>query len=260
MGDSENEKKYTLLAEKLRTILKETFWDPAVDGPINRQTLFSTLLFHKVIPEADMDRARDSLLLAVKNGPSSQFNTGIFGTKYILETLSEIASPDEVFKVVNSTAFPGWGHMIDNGATTLWETWKESDNTFTNCHPMFGSVTEWFYRWLGGIRPNPDNPGFKEFILAPRLPDGLDSISCVYHSPYGEIVSKWKKSPEETVHYEMKIPKGSSSHVSLTIGPLQKLSINKKGDGFKPESIEGLESGEFKLEEGEYTIIISSNS
>jgi len=260
MGDSENEQKYTLLAEKLRTILKETFWDPALDGPINRQTLFSTLLFHKVIPEADMDRARDSLLLAVKNGPSSQFNTGIFGTKYILETLSEIASPDEVFKVVNSTAFPGWGHMIDNGATTLWETWKESDNTFTHCHPMFGSVTEWFYRWLGGIRPDLDNPGFKEFILAPRLPDGLDSISCVYHSPYGEIVSKWKKGSEKTVHYKMKIPKGSSAHVSLTIDPLQKLSINKKGDGFKPESIEGLESGEFKLEEGEYTIIISSNS
>jgi alpha-L-rhamnosidase len=258
MGDKENEQKYTLLAAKLKSILKESFWDRAVDGPINRQTLFSTLLTHEVIPEADMERAKDSLLLAVKNGPSGHFNTGIFGTKYILETLSSTVSPDEVYKVVNSSAFPGWGHMIDSGATTLWETWKESDNTFTNCHPMFGTVTEWFYRWLGGIRPDPSHPGFKEFTLAPRVPDGLDSISCVYYSPYGEIVSNWKRGPKGSLQYEMTIPKGSSAHISLIIDPLQKLSIMKKGDGFKPENIKGLESGEFKLGEGEYFISISN--
>jgi hypothetical protein len=32
----------------------------------------------------------------------------------------------------------------------------------------------------------------------------------------------------------------------------------KKGDGFKPENIKGLESGEFKLGEGEYFISISN--
>jgi alpha-L-rhamnosidase len=148
--------------------------------------------------------------------------------------------------------------MIDSGATTLWETWKESDNTFTNCHPMFGTVTEWFYRWLGGIRPDPSHPGFKEFTLAPRVPDGLDSISCVYYSPYGEIVSNWKRGPKGSVQYEMTIPKGSSAHISLIIDSLQKLSIMKKGDGFKPENIKGLESGEFKLGEGEYFISISN--
>ncbi len=56
--------------------------------------------------------------------------------------------------------------MIDRGATSIWETWQESDNTYSNSHPMFGTVTEWYYRWLGGIRPNPENPGFLSFILA----------------------------------------------------------------------------------------------
>jgi alpha-L-rhamnosidase len=148
--------------------------------------------------------------------------------------------------------------MIDRGATTIWETWKESDTTFSNCHPMFGTVTEWFYRCLGGIRPDPANPGFKEFVLAPRVPDGLESISSAYHSPYGEIVSNWKRSPQKAILFEMKIPKGSTAQVSLLLEPSQKLTITRKTGGFKPENIKGLSSGEFRLEEGEYTIMVSS--
>ncbi|NQU52665.1 MAG: family 78 glycoside hydrolase catalytic domain, partial [Bacteroidetes bacterium] len=164
MGDRESEKKYEELAIKLHGLVKAKFWDKAVNEKINRQSLFATLLYHNIIPDNEIEAAKDSLLKAVRNGPAGHFNTGIFGTKYILETLSKYASPEEVFAIVNSTTYPGWGYMIDRGATTIWETWKESDNTYSNCHPMFGTVTEWFYRWLAGIQPDPENPGFKEFI------------------------------------------------------------------------------------------------
>ena len=193
LGDMENEKKYELLAKRLEELVKTEFWDKPVAEEINRQTLFATLLYHGVVPENELDGARDSLLAAVQNGPSGHFITGIFGTKYVLEALSKYASPHDVFDIVNSKAYPGWGHMIDRGATTVWETWKESDNTYSNCHPMFGTVTEWYYRWLGGLRPDPENPGFKTFYLVPFMPAGLDSVNCTYHSPQGKIVSNWKK-------------------------------------------------------------------
>ncbi len=64
------------------------FWHKSVPGPINRQTLFSTLLYHDIIPEDEQDAAIDSLLKALEGGPSGHFTTGIFGTKYILEALS----------------------------------------------------------------------------------------------------------------------------------------------------------------------------
>lgn len=258
MGDVQNEQKYGQLAERLKNLLQAEYWDYPVKEKMNKQTLFSTLLYHGIIPESELEAAKDSLLNAVNSGPSGHFNTGIFGTKYILETLSEHTPINVVYNIVNSTKYPGWGHMIDRGATTIWETWKESDNTFSNCHPMFGTVTEWFYRWLGGIRPDPANPGFKEFVLAPRVPDGLESISSAYHSPYGEIVSNWKRSPQKAILFEMKIPKGSTAQVSLLLEPSQKLTITRKTGGFKPENIKGLSSGEFRLEEGEYTIMVSS--
>jgi alpha-L-rhamnosidase len=220
--------------------------------------LFSTLLFHGIVPVKDLNAAADSLIAAVNNGPSGHLNTGIFGTKYVLETLSEYVGPENVFEIVNSTEFPGWGFMIDNGATTIWETWKESDNTWSNCHPMFGTVTEWYYRWLGGIRPDPQNPGFKTFTLAPATPESLDFVYCNYYSPYGEIVSNWKKNDDNSYRYEMKIPPGSLANVKLPVGLSQKITIEKEEVDFDPGKIEGLQSGSFKLNEGRYIITVSA--
>ena len=215
----------------------------------------SSLLYHNIIPDSEIEVAKDSLLKALENGPSGHFTTGIFGTKYILETLSEHISPEVVFNVVNSTKYPGWGYMIDQGATTIWETWKESDNYFSNSHPMFGVVTEWYYRWLGGIRPDPNYPGFKEFILNPSMPEELDYVKSSYYSPFGKIVSNWRKNSSESYIYEITVPEGSVANVLLPISPSQKIMIKK--DDFKLENIDGLRNGKFRLINGDYSITVS---
>lgn len=258
MGDKANEEKYRQLAEKLKGIVKTEFWDKPVKGIINRQTLFSALLYHGIVPENEIEAANDSLLKAVGNGPSGHLSTGIFGTKYVLEALSKNVSPDDIYDIVNSTTFPGWGFMIDNGATTIWETWEESNNTFSNCHPMFGTVTEWYYRWLAGIRPIPEKPGFEEFVLAPSTPEGLDSVNCTYFSPYGKIVSNWKKEKTGTVQYEMAIPAGSVANVILLLNQSQKIHIEKKDGNIEPDKIESLQTGKFKLGDGEYLVTVAA--
>jgi len=136
MGDKESERKYRELADQLKGKIAAMFWEKPVVGKINRQTLFASLLYHDIVPENEKKAAADSLLMALENGPSGHFSTGIFGTKYILEALSGAGLSNTVYEVVSSTSYPGWGFMMDNGATTIWETWKESDNTFSNCHPM----------------------------------------------------------------------------------------------------------------------------
>jgi alpha-L-rhamnosidase len=258
MGDAAGETVYGELEHRLEGLMKEYFWDKAARGEINRQTLFSTLLYHGVIPPGDIERAADSLVQAVIAGPSGHFVTGIFGTKYVLEALSQYASPEMVFSIVNSRDFPGWGYMIDRGATTIWETWKESDNIYSNCHPMFGSVTEWFYRWLGGIRPDPMYPGFKEFMLEPTTPEGLDAVQCRYHSPFGEIVSNWSRQGEADCRYEMKIPAGSRARVRVALDPHQLITVERRRKNEAPELFENIDSGSFTLDPGDYVVFVST--
>lgn len=256
-GDSESKAKYEQLEQKLTDLIRAEFIDKPVTGKINRQTLFSTLLYHRLVPEKSIKAITDSLRTAIRKGPSGHLTTGIFGTKYTLEALSEFASPGEVFDIVNSTAYPGWGYMIERGATTVWETWKESDNTYSNCHPMFGSVTEWFYRWLGGIRPLPEAPGFKKFILAPYLASGLDSVNCIYHSPFGKIVSDWKKEGKDHVVYHFIIPGGSTAMVDLQSGNFRKIELLKNNKQSETGLSSGLETGQFELSGGEYLITVN---
>lgn len=257
MGDKKHEEQFEELENKLRRVVLDEYWRKPIADPINKQTLYASLLYFDIIPSQEIPSAIDSLIKSVSGTPSGHFTTGIFGTKYILEALSKTGHADMVYNIVNNTSYPGWGHMIDQGATTLWETWKESDNTYSNCHPMFGSVSEWFYRWLGGIRPNPDYPGFEKFVINPTLPDDLSYVSSIYQSPTGEIVSNWKNHGIEKQVFEITVPNGSSAFVKLPVSEQQKISFseNTSGISISPNRIDNKYCS-FELPSGRYTILV----
>ncbi|HBL76649.1 MAG: hypothetical protein A2W90_23935 [Bacteroidetes bacterium GWF2_42_66] len=213
MGDRANEKKFSELETSLRNKIQEKFWNtPGVENQkMNKQTLFSTLLYADVIPENGKTAAADSLMASIKKGVGGHFTTGIFGTKYIFEAMSRAGLTQQAFDIVNSPVYPGWGFMLERGATTLWETWKESDNVYSNCHPMFGSISEWFYRWLGGIRPDDNHPGFHKFYLEPQTPEGLNYVKTSYKTPFGYIKSAWEKSASGEINYEITVPEGTTA-------------------------------------------------
>ena len=256
MEDDEKKVIYDELAIRLEKKIRAEFWDKKVEGQINRQTLFASLLYHNIIPDNEITAAKDSLKSALQKAPAQHLTTGIFGTQFALEAISQYISPQTTFDIVNSKEFPGWGHMVDRGATTLWETWKESDNVYSNSHPMFGSVTEWFFRWLGGIRPQPKYPGFERFYIKPFTPIGLDSLSAVYNAPSGKIISQWSKK-DQGYRYEITVPEGSIAQVELNKNPSQKISI-LKGQEFlsKADQID-LNDGKLDLQTGAYIILVS---
>ena len=159
-------------------------------------------------------------------------------------------------QIVNDRRYPGWGYMIEKGATTIWETWKESDDIYSNCHPMFGSVSEWFYRWLGGIKADYNYPGFKKFIIAPNATDQLDFVKSTYSSPNGKIVSNWKKDDEKII-YEIEIPSGSTATIKLNKKPSQSIivsEIHTLATSSKKQKI--IHEETFDLDSGKYLLTV----
>ena len=256
MNDETHAIAFEKLAQTLSNSITNMFWKNKYQSPINRQTQFATLLYYKLIPDNEKQAAVDSLLNSVKDGINEHFTTGIFGTKYILEALSEAGHAEDVYKIVSSKVFPGWGFMIDKGATTLWETWKESENTFSNCHPMFGTVTEWFYRWLGGIRAIPNYSGFSKFIIAPYLPADLLHVNCSYQSPNGLIRSNWIKKSNNIYQFNFTVPANSEAFVTLPFKYFSKISITH----FKNNktATTNLNKLNFNLQQGNYQITVNT--
>ena len=106
--------------------------------------------------------------------------------------------------------------MLENGATTLWEHWAYSDGGFSHSHPMFGSVSQWFYQWLGGIQPAADSVGFDQIVIRPQVVPGLEWVRCRYDSVRGPIQSDWKYDGQ-TLQLEILIPANTSATVVLPV-------------------------------------------
>ena len=116
---------------------------------------------------------------------------------------------EEAYKMAVQDTYPSWGWWIKNGHTTFIENWVLGTSVYSDNHIMFGDIAAWFYRWIGGIQPDPEMPGFKRVVLKPGFPEGLDSFSCSHDSPYGRIISGWTRSGG-VITYRVTIPANST--------------------------------------------------
>jgi hypothetical protein len=106
--------------------------------------------------------------------------------------LSDGGLVDLAFASVMRTEFPGYGYMLRNNATTLWEDMRLDDEGHSHNHPMFGAVDGWMVRVLGGIRPHPNASGFDRALIAVRPPHGLHQFSATYDSVRGRVQTSWR--------------------------------------------------------------------
>lgn len=136
--------------------------------------------------------------------------TGIFSTRMLFDVFRENNMNDIAYSVADQRTYPGWGHMLEHGATTLWETWAYPDNFPSQNHPMFGSVDEWFYRSLLGI--NAAAPGFRKIIIKPQPAGDLEWAKGSYESVYGQIKSDWKKG-DGVFTLNVSIPVNTTAHI-----------------------------------------------
>ncbi len=147
-------------------------------------------------------------MLVKDNG---HLNTGMIGTQITFDYLLENNRNDLIDIMVNKKTFPGWGYMIEKGATTCWEQWNGYYSQIHSCFPYIGG---WFYRGLAGIQWDTENPGFKNIILRPALVKSVDWVKCNYESHYGNIISNWKRETNQW-NWEVTIPANSTATIYI---------------------------------------------
>jgi len=143
-------------------------------------------------------------------------NTGMIGTQITFDYLLENNRNDLIDIMVNQKTYPGWGYMVEKGATTCWEQWNGFYSQIHSCFPYIGG---WFYRGLAGIQWDPENPGFKNIIFRPAFVKSVDWVNCSYKSPYGLIHSNWQKKDGE-ITLNITVPVNTTATVYLPAGTI----------------------------------------
>ena len=178
--------------------------------------------------------------------------TGILGTKYLFPVLTEENLTERAYEIVFQQDYPGWGYMLNHGATTLWELWHEKTDRSMDSHnhQMFGSILGWFYDTVGGIHTLPQ-AGFRHFVIAPVPDERLESASDVLETVRGEIRCAWRKN-ERDFFMTVTIPPDTTAEVIVPPYRDRKILLM---DGKEVQNAKRLPTGGvmFDLGSGTYT-------
>lgn len=239
LGKTSDTEMYSALAGKIREAIIRRFYSVSTGiFDTGTQSAQAFGLWYGLVTGREKKKALDVLLDDIDRH-DGHITTGIFGTKMLLDVLRREDRNDVAYRLADQRTFPGWGYMIEHDATTLWETWAYSDNVYSQDHPMFGSINEWFYRSLLGI--NAGAPGFKKIIIKPQPAGDLTYIKGSYLSVRGRIASDWKiEGHRFLLHVE--IPANTTAEIWLPAS--NRNHITKGGRPIK--EIQGVSSQRFE--------------
>jgi alpha-L-rhamnosidase len=193
-----------------RAAVHAAFFDKAAGNyGIDEQAYYVMPLLAGVTPEAERPALLQKLEQNILEKNKGHLDAGMLGTYFMMEHLRAIGRNDLVFTMFNQTTYPGWGYMLEQGASTLWEQWN---GFWSHIHSCFTSPDNWFYQGLAGIQTDPDAPGFKNTIIKPAIVGDVTWVKSHHDSPYGRIVSNWKREGEK-VTMEVTIPPNSTATV-----------------------------------------------
>lgn len=206
---------YTALAEKIKNAVNDKYLNKETGIYANgSQTELSVPLQWKIVPDNMIAKVAQNLAKKVEEA-GFHLDVGVLGAKAILNALSENGYAETAYKVAAQDTYPSWGWWIVNGATTLLENWDlKAERDISDNHMMFGEIGGWFYKGLGGIFPDPEQPGFKHILLCPNFVKELKHFEAQHESPYGRIVSKWKWDRRK-INYEVIVPANSTATLYL---------------------------------------------
>jgi len=213
-----------------RAFLQGTRYATIQTSPVDRyvsQTSNVLPLYLDMAPGPKKEAVLSGLLQSVIGDWDFHLDTGIVGTRYLLEVLSDHGYPYVAYRLVNQKTYPGWGYMVREGATTLWERWEKITGGGMNSHNhvMLGSIDSWFYKTIAGIRCN--QAGWEKItIFPPDLPD-LTSARAAVETIRGKVKVDWRRK-EKSLHLDLQVPPGSEAEIRIPL-PRAKALLEESG-------------------------------
>jgi alpha-L-rhamnosidase len=217
LGNTDDAARFSKLAGEIKTAFNNKFLNRELGQYDNgTQTSCVLPLALGLVPEDQRSRIFAHLVAKITDESKGHIGTGLIGAQYLNRVLSDNGRADLAYAIATQRDYPSWGYMIEHGATTIWELWNgnTADPAMNsgNHVMLIGDLVIWFYEYLAGIRPDPEQPGFKHIIMKPYTVGDLTFVRATHRSPYGLIASEWRKQGEK-FDWKITIPANTTAEV-----------------------------------------------
>ena len=235
LGETADAEAYKALADKIAAAFHAKFYDPkeGTYGPDECDVMALRI----GVPETERERVINDFKKRIGER-GNHIVTGLIASRVFFEVLADCGLSDLAWEILRKDDFPSFGKMIKEGATTMWE---QFDAKYSHDHPMFGGSLVWFYRYLAGLKIDPENPAYKHSIISPFLAEGLDSVDYTLDTVYGPIHVGWKRSGSR-LSMDITVPEGCSATLKW---PVEGETFS--GSGIKAKGTAELVSGTYRL-------------
>lgn len=211
---------YEALAERTRQAFYQKFYDQDKGSYGNSGADIFALKMG--VPDSERLRVVAALKTNIEKN-DGHLDTGIFGTRFFFEVLSENGLHDLAYAAMTKRTVPSYGYWLQDGATTTREQWK---NSGSHNHPMFGGGLVWLYRKLAGMTSDPLEPGYRHIIFRPQPVAGLEHVIYRNRTPYGEAGISWSQKDRFTM--EVTVPVGCQATVYVPAKSLKGIFENDR--------------------------------
>lgn len=210
IGRSDDATQYKVLADSIKNAFQQRFYQPEHHS-FGSQTADAFALFLELVPAGCEQATADALARDIIEKHNGHFSTGITGLKYLFGELCRYGYEDLAVETICRPGYPGFADLIQQGATTLWETWEKNPadepTPRSRNHPMQAGFAVWFHQSLCGIKPDPAAPAFRHAIIAPCFPAAVGCASAWQNTRYGRIACSWQRQLNK-VEVKIQIPEG----------------------------------------------------
>ncbi len=218
LGKEAEAARYGQLAENIRQEILNTYFTPTGRLSVDTQAAFVTALKFGLWTNKQVLLEQFKRRLRYDN---FQIRCGFAGAPLLCSVLAEHGMEALACDLLLSEGFPGWMYCVNLGATTVWERWNSllPDGTISGTgmnslnHYSYGSVMEYVYGYLAGIRPG--KRGFRDAVIAPQPDIRVSHVDAVYKSVSGEYRCSWKIREDGRVEFALQIPFGCTAQVTL---------------------------------------------
>lgn len=210
-------------AAAARRAIHQEFYDPVTAGYANNSQVSLAVALLAEIPPADLWPQIECLLeKEIREARKGHIGAGITGGALLFHYLLENDRHDLLNLMVGRPGYPGWAYMLDQGATTLWETWHKPSGNMSSLHSSFLYVGAWPIGGVLGIAPIASAPGFARVRICPGPVEAHDLTWARGHfdSVRGRIGVAWRRE-NGVFTLEVELPPGVVGEIGLPgIDPL----------------------------------------
>lgn len=232
LGETADAEKYRRISERTADAYCSLLTDGKGRLKEEFQTAYVLPLQFEMFPQEVRQEAVNNLVRLVEQKEYC-IGTGFPGTPYILFALADNGRADAAYRMLLQEKCPSWLHEVKMGATTIWERWDGLDENGT-CpigddgtdmmisynHYASGAVGDFLYKRVAGIEPL--EAGYKSFQIRPVLCEQLSFARGRVETPYGQILSHWKKEGEQFL-IRVEVPVGTRCLLKLPDGTQERL-------------------------------------